>query len=390
MTTQAIPIHDGQDFYVPSFEVRVQGRTLDRGVVRDILQVTYKDSLDQIDSFEISINNWDAARRTYKYSDEHLFDPGRQVELRMGYFGGAGLRLMLTGEITSLRPSFPASGPSTLAVSGLNVLHRLRRKQESCAYENLTDSQIARRIGARLNVRMITDEDADELETPYPYLFQNNQYDIVYLMQRARRIGYDLFAVERDQGGQTSEAAVYFGRSHAIQRVTYRLHYGSIEGRGDDLRFPSMIQFQPDLTTANQVGEVTVRGWDAVRKRKIEATATRRDLATRGVGRRADQRVIEQSFNQRKEIIATRPIASEQEARRMAIETLEQIAKDMIKGSGSTVGLPDLRAGSVLMIGGLGERFSGRYFVTGTTHTIGDNGYTTQFECRREELNEQA
>ena len=37
-------------------------------------------------------------------------------------------------------------------------------------------------------------------------------------------------------------------------------------------------------------------------------------------------------------------------------------------------------------IDGVGTRFSGRYFVTSTTHTIGDSGYTTQFECRREEL----
>ena len=49
----------------------------------------------------------------------------------------------------------------------------------------------------------------------------------------------------------------------------------------------------------------------------------------------------------------------------------------MVNGSGSTVGLPDLRAGIVLQIDGLGDRFSGRYFVTATTHTIGDSGYTT-------------
>jgi len=65
---------------------------------------------------------------------------------------------------------------------------------------------------------------------------------------------------------------------------------------------------------------------------------------------------------------------------------LEGIAKEMVKGNGSVAGLPDIRAGTVLMIDGLGDRFSGRYFVVSTTHAIGDSGYTTQFECRREEL----
>jgi len=40
----------------------------------------------------------------------------------------------------------------------------------------------------------------------------------------------------------------------------------------------------------------------------------------------------------------------------------------------------------VVFIRGLGDRFSGRYFVTGTTHTIGGSGYTTQFQCRMEEV----
>ena len=75
-----------------------------------------------------------------------------------------------------------------------------------------------------------------------------------------------------------------------------------------------------------------------------------------------------------------------EEAAKLAKEILEGIAKDMVKGTGSVPGLPDIRAGTVLLIDGLGKRFSGRYFVIGTTHTIGDSGYTTQFECRREEV----
>jgi phage protein D len=84
--------------------------------------------------------------------------------------------------------------------------------------------------------------------------------------------------------------------------------------------------------------------------------------------------------------VATKPIESDAEAKTLALRTLEENAKDMVKGSGSTVGLPDLRAGNVVTIDGLGKRFSGRYFITSSTHAMGDGGYTTQFECRREEL----
>ena len=54
--TAAIPIYEGQEFYVPHFRVKLQGKPVGADVVRDVLQVTYKDSIDDIDNFEITIN----------------------------------------------------------------------------------------------------------------------------------------------------------------------------------------------------------------------------------------------------------------------------------------------------------------------------------------------
>src|SRR5437660_9710354 len=77
-------------FYVPSFEVRIKGQKLPRDVIRDVMQVTYHDKVDEIDGFELTINNWDAEARDFKYvgvrtkppaTNLHpefltLFDPG--------------------------------------------------------------------------------------------------------------------------------------------------------------------------------------------------------------------------------------------------------------------------------------------------------------------------
>ncbi len=365
------PIEKGQDFYVPHFQLKLQGRPQGQEVVQDILSVTYKDDIEEIDSFDITINNWDAKKRTFNYSDDDLFDPGKEVELWMGYYGGKQLRLMIRGEITSLRPSFPAGGSPTLVISGLNLLHKFRTKQESHIYEKMSDSQIAKKIGGRLSLTVETNSTAAAQEPKYEYLFQQNQYDIIFLMQRARQIGYDMFVKESEHG----KSKLYFGPSDNVKQVACELKYGR-----------SLIQFQPTLTTANQVSEVTVRGWNVKDKKMIEYTSKRSSVDVRGVGSAGGQAKIDKSFNQRKEIITDKPIESEAEAKQLAEETLERIAKDMVKGSGSTVGLPDLRAGSVVEIDGLGKRFSGRYFVTQTTHTINDSGYTTSFECRREEV----
>src|SRR5207253_11190515 len=151
------PIYTGQDFYVPSFQVRLQDRPLGADVVRDIMQISYRDKLDDIDGFDITINNWDAERRELKYVDQDLFDPGKQVEISMGYYGPNPLRLMVRGEIASLKPNFPAAGQPTLAITGLNLLHRLRTRQESHTYTNVTDKDVASEIGQRLAIRIDAD-----------------------------------------------------------------------------------------------------------------------------------------------------------------------------------------------------------------------------------------
>lgn len=365
-TAESTPIYKGEDFYVPVFEMNLDGRETDQGVIKDVTSVTYKDNIAQFDTFDIAINNWDAENLKFKYSDTKLFDPGKRIELQMGYFGK--MRMMLKGEITSLRPSFPSGGGSTLTISGQNTMYKLRTKEQTAIYENMTDSDVASEICQRLGV----DIDANgQGEEKLKYLFQDNQFDIIFLMERAHRIGYDIFIKERDN----QKPLLTFKKSTQERRTAYSLTYGK-----------SLIEFQPELTTNNQVGKVIVRGWDPVLKKKIEVTATRDEIETKGVGAEGGQQDIDKSFKDKAEIIATKPVESEAEGRILAKEILEGIAKDMVKGNGSTVGLPDLRAGVVLQIDGLGKRFSGRYFVTGSTHTIADGGYTTQFECRREEL----
>jgi len=148
-------------FYVPRFEVKVEGVDLPRDVLFDVSAVTYEDSVESIDSFRMTINNWDDDRRQYKFigsetaaqlqkghRDEPrvtLFEPcGKEVLLQMGY--GSRLVTMLKGHFTTMEPTF-VDGKAEMTVTGLNVLHQLRRKQYTTTWTNKRDSEIARDIG---------------------------------------------------------------------------------------------------------------------------------------------------------------------------------------------------------------------------------------------------
>src|SRR4029077_11644206 len=118
-------------------------------------------------------------------------------------------------------------------------------------------------------------------------------------------------------------------------------------------------------------------------------TATRADIADKGVLRPSDALVTEPTLAAKHEMIVGYPTSNKQEAKELAKNVLRGIAADMIVAKGKTVGLPALRAGTKVQILGLGLRFSGpqaprSYVVPDTTHTFGDGGYTTEFTARME------
>jgi uncharacterized protein len=402
MATQTpIPIYGQlETFYVPQVQVYVSGQLLQDNIIDDILEVTYKDSVNEIDSFDITINNWDATYRTFKFTPPlvtptvdytGVFDPGAKIELWMGYQNN--MRRMLRGTVTSLSPTFSGTSAPTLAISGLNELQQYRTEQHTHSWTDgtMTDTQIAQQLCGwpvrkgqpGLGLPIVTNPMANE--KPEPVVFMNNQFDIMFLLERARRRGYEVYL--EDEG---SAPTLYFGLSNnASNAPVYQLEWGK-----------SIVSFKPTLNTAKQVGQVTVRGWDRKSNSAINETCTLQQL-WKAQNQPADEVArltrLAQSYINRTEVVTDQPAHTKNEAQARAQAILDKRSKETITASVTTVGLPDLRSGcNVEIIGfgitsdgsgnlmGVGSDFDGEYYVTGSRHTIGSGGYQTEFTARRQ------
>ena len=362
-------------FWVPEFEVRIDGASLPRNVVRDVISVTYHDNIKEIDGFDMVVNNWDATRLNFKYiggsTDSRIFDPCRKVQVLMGYSGR--LTLMCQGHVKTLEPDFPGGGAPTLSVRGVNLLDSFRKKQNTRAWTQKKDSEIAEDIGVlsdtasgKEKVTIRTSDSAKNSEPQIDYVAQENQYDIDFLLSRARQRGY---VVTYDE----AKKEIYFGPSNRKGKaipISFVLEWGK-----------SLTDFKPTLTVVNQVRSVTVHGWNRNTRKAIEEKVTLDDPR---FGTNLDIHQMILDCNPRDEIVVSEPVFTPQQARERAFAILTDRSNDAVKATGTTVGLPDLRAGVNVQIQGLGPRFSGRYFVTETTHSIGEGGYTTRFSARRE------
>jgi uncharacterized protein len=384
-------IYVGQDFYVPAFRVRVRGRDLLQAEY-DVLSVSYTDSDADMDSFDLTINNWDPdgkgpGQGWFKYSDTDVFDPWQDVELSMGYYrnGNDELQSMLVGEIVRMTPNFPESGASTMTVHCVNLLQRFRFAQITKDYFQKQDSWVARDLvqGIAKDIRqkipgLDLKVDDSEIsmnlasENPIGHLEVHQQYAVNFLFARSREIGYDIWLDERTQGSRRV-VTFHYAPSKYLRTPTYVLEWGK-----------SLISFQPSFATANQPDQVIVRYWNPQTKKKFEGSATRADLVQDGViDPTADFKVKQGPLSKKTELVTNLVVQSDEEAKTAAKRRFRILAQGLIEGKGKTVGLPDLRSGNKIRIVGLG-RYDGLYHVTETTHSIGDGGYTTSFSARKE------
>jgi phage protein D len=131
------------------------------------------------------------------------------------------------------------------------------------------------------------------------------------------------------------------------------------------------------------VSEVTVRGWDRQKNELIEYTAGWKDIVT-SPAEQQRMALLSQAFDNRKEVITNQPVRDQGDAKQKAIGILRRQLLEFVTATGTTVGLPLLRAGRKVQIAGLGDRYNGIYYITSTTHSLGEGGYRTTFEGRRD------
>ncbi len=363
------------DYYAPNYRVEVGGRELDPETKGDVLEVKVVMDIENLTSFDISFSNWDDRALAFKYSDTPKLDVGGRVEIRMGY--ADRLIPMVRGMITGLSPRFPESGPPTIGVSGHDLLFCLKdskpKEGEPYKYENKADWEIAEIVARRNGLEAVVVRD----EGPtHELVLQKNQDDAQFLMERAKRIDFDLFV---QTNSKTGKDALYFvkptdGRDGRPIR-SYEFAWGK-----------TLIEFTPTLSLSGQVSKLTVRGWNPRTKEAIVATADESDLpAGEGGGMNGPAAIARcmASFGGKQDRVVDAPVMSEQEAKALAVSLLRERAYEFITGSGRVIGLPDLRPGDNVFLAGLGRRFSGRYFVKKVEHSLGGSGYLTSFEVRK-------
>ena len=358
------------DYYMPDYLIEVRDHPLDQETRGDVIDLKVTLVKDNIGNFQLTINNWDDKRLEFKYSDGDTFKLGNEIHVKLGYVNR--MVSVMRGIVTSLAPQFPESGPPTLAVGCQDSLVKLKGKMPGAGaqktFVDMLDWEIAEVIAQLNGLRFNATREGPRHEQ----VVQRNLDEAQFLIERAKRIDFDCFiAVDPDSGHDTLNFVRRSEGRNGHPGQTYVFEWGK-----------TLISFAPTLSLANQVGSVTVRGWNPRTREAIAYTATRDDLPGLPSGAVSGPQAAA-SATEREDVVVDRPVLSTEEARHLAISLLRERARTFNTGSGQVIGLADLRPGDEVDIRALGARFSGTYHVTKVDHSLGGAGFTTRFEVEQ-------
>ncbi|MBK9697535.1 MAG: VgrG-related protein [Propionibacteriaceae bacterium] len=271
---------------------------------------------------------------------------------------------LIAGEVTALEAEYDQSGTFTV-VRGFDQTHRFFRGRTTASYLQMTASDIAGTIARRAGLQL---GEVTSTTTVYDHYSQAGQTDWEVLSVLARSNNFEISVREgKFSFGPPADAssAPAAGGPGTTEPLVLSL--------GKDL-----LRFRSVLTSAAQVEQVEVRGWDIATKRALvatqPATTKRIELPT------ASPAQLAKTFGGPTYVATDVPYRNQAEVDAAAKALADELASSFAEFEGTARGRPELRAGASVTIDGLGVPFDGKYTITTSRHRFDpQTGYTTAF-----------
>ena len=347
-------------------------QTIRQELQADILQVNIEESLHLPAMFSIVIHNsyLPASQKNppwrHPEKDRNLFEIGTQ--LRLGFvssttedrhFNEKSTAWLIEGEITAIEAHFNEKSEAPIIIRGYDLSHRLHRGRHNRSFLNQTDSEIAKEIAKEMKIKVVA-ANFDDSNIRHEYVCQQNQTNMEFLRSRAAAIGYELFI----QGDE-----LHFEKPK--KDATLQLKWGV-----------DLTGFSTRVTSAEQVSAVEVRSWDYGNKKVMSSIASSEKVVTATGNKKGSSTSTKFDFSPPKITVVDRPVGSQKQADVMAQALCDELGGEFVYADAKSDGNPLIRPRKVVNLSGMGEQFSGDYYITETRHVFEQRIYKTEFSVR--------
>ena len=348
---RTIPAPQNPD--IITFTIKVDGHAIPDQY--QILSIAVSKEVNRIPLARIDLVDGDASSGNFPASNEDLFIPGKDIEILLGYHSEE--KTVFKG--MTVRQSIRIrEGNARLIVECRDKAFKMTIGRKSRYFEEVTDSDVFETIIGEHGL----EKEVEATQAQHLELVQYESTDWDFIVSRADVNGLLCMA---DDGKMTIQKPD-FSQSSIVTAL-----YGA-----------TIMELDAEMDGRYQYEGVKAEHWDMANQevREVEASEPSYDgpgnISQTELGESLGQPVLEMQHA---------GSMKQEELQAWADAKLQRSRLAKIKGRVRFQGFADVKPGMMVELQGIGDRFSGKAFVSGIQHQVSGGNWTTDVQFGLEE-----
>lgn len=326
-----------------TYKVLVEGEELSRSY--HVMNIVVEKEANRIPTAKIVLRDGDPASQDFELSNQDLFVPGKEIEIKAGYhseedsiFKGIVIKHSL-----KIRPS-----QSFLIVECKDKAVKLTIGRKSKYFYESKDSEVLEEIIDGFGL----EKDVETTNVTHKELVQYNVSDWDFLVTRAQANG-KICVVD--------DGKISVKKPDVSQQPVETVAFGA-----------TLLDFDAEMDARNQFQKVTSYGWNASDQEFLEAEADTPEFELNGNLTPDDlAQVVGLENLELKNGGGDNSVLQEWANSKVLFNRLAKI-----RGRMKFQGIPAVKPNTLLNLNGVGERFSGKVFISAVRHEISEGNWT--------------
>mgnify|MGYP006292674141 CR=1 FL=1 len=341
-------INTSQSADLVTFTILVEGEELSSRV--QVKNIVVEKEINRIPNAQIVIIDGDPAAQEFKVSDQDLFVPGKEVEIKAGYHSDEetvfkGIVIKHSLKIRS-RQSF-------LIVECKDKAVKMTIGRKSKYFYESTDSDILEEIIDGYSL----EKEIETTNVTHQKLVQYNVSDWDFCIIRAQANG---------KVCMVDEGKIIIAKPDVTQDEIQTVSYGA-----------TLLDFDAEIDARNQLQKVTSYGWSPADQELLELEGNDPGISLNGNLTSEELAGVTSPENFE---LKNGGEGSDSELQEWANAKwlFNQMAK--VRGRMKFQGIPEVKLGIVLKLAGVGDRFNGKVYISGIRHQLAEGNWTVDAE----------
>lgn len=321
----------------------------------ELLSVHVNYEVNRIPYAELVLFDGDAASREFAISDASVFEPGKEIEIKLRYEDDStSEKTVFKGLVVTHAVSVEHTA-STLTVAVKDAAVAMTQGKSHCVFTKMTDDEIIKKI---IGLHSLKNGTIDSTETQHPEIMQYACSDWDFILARAESNSLLI----KVQDGAISALSI---KSPGAPKAT--IEYGIDE----------IYSFDIEANGEGQYEKISGTVWDAKKQQSLQVNKADNLGLTPG---NLSSQNLAKSLGGKDYALATSAQLSQTELTAWATGKLARTQLSLIRGCVVLPGRTDIALLDNIEIKSIGQRFNGKALVTGIGHRVTAGSWITDVQ----------